>query len=137
MQYLLLFSQIYNATVRENILFGLPFDQSRYWRVVDMACLSTDFQQFAAGDSTEIGEKGINLSGGQKQRISIARALYCNSDILIMDDPLSALDAHVSAQVFHECFRRGLEGKTRILVTNQLQFMSHVDRVIVMADGKV
>jgi ATP-binding cassette, subfamily C (CFTR/MRP), member 1 len=85
-------SQIYNGTVRENILFGLPLDEKRYWKVVDLACLRSDFGQFPAGDATEIGEKGINLSGGQKQRISIARALYCDSDILILDDPLSALD---------------------------------------------
>jgi hypothetical protein len=76
---------IYNATVRDNILFGLPWDEAKYERTISLSCLETDLGQFAAGDLTEIGEKGINLSGGQKQRISIARAVYSDSDILFLD----------------------------------------------------
>lgn len=128
---------IFNATVRENILFGNPFDEDKYWRAVALANLEPDFGEWANEDQTEIGEKGVNLSGGQRQRVSIARAIYADSDIYIFDDPLSALDAHVGSSVFHECIQRGLEGRTRILITNQLQFMHSVDRVYVMKDGRV
>ncbi|KAL6333270.1 hypothetical protein AAG906_028453 [Vitis piasezkii] len=81
-------SWIFNATVRENILFGSNFEPARYWKAI------------AGHDLTEIGERGVNISGGQKQRVSMARAVYSKSDIYIFDDPLSALDAHVAQQVF-------------------------------------
>jgi ATP-binding cassette subfamily C (CFTR/MRP) protein 1 len=91
---------IQNATIRDNILFGLPFNQEFYDKVVDLCCLRPDLRQFASGDSTEIGEKGINLSGGQKQRISLARCVYSNADIYLLDDTLSAVDAHVGRSLF-------------------------------------
>jgi energy-coupling factor transporter ATP-binding protein EcfA2 len=81
--------------------------------------------------------QGINLSGGQKQRISIARAVYSKADIYLLDDPLSALDAHVGSALFHGCFKQQLRGRTRVLVTNQLQFLGDVDRVLVVKEGKV
>jgi len=87
---------IMNATVRDNIIFGKLFDEVKYRRVVEASALAADFAMLPAGDSTEIGERGINLSGGQRQRISIARAAYSESDIIAMDDPLSAVDAHVA-----------------------------------------
>jgi ABC-type multidrug transport system fused ATPase/permease subunit len=86
---------------------------------------------------TEIGERGVNISGGQKQRVSIARAIYADADVYIFDDPLSALDAHVARQVFDNCIREELKHKTRVLVTNQLHFLSHVDRVILVQEGEI
>ncbi len=123
---------ILNATVRENILFGQPMDERRYHKVVKACQLVHDLEVLEAGDQTMIGERGINLSGGQKQRISVARAVYSNRDIIIMDDPLSALDPEVAAKVFKLCFKKLLRGKTRILVTNQLQFLEHCDSVVVL-----
>nr|ODN94507.1 ATP-binding cassette transporter YOR1 [Cryptococcus depauperatus CBS 7855] len=128
---------IQNATVRENILFGQPWDEERYWSVVRDACLEADFELLEDGDGTEIGEKGINLSGGQKQRINIARAIYFNSDIIALDDPLSALDAGVGKTIFFNAIIGALSGKTRVLVTHALHFLPYVDNIITMEDGKV
>ncbi|CAL5361917.1 unnamed protein product [Camellia sinensis] len=88
-------------------------------------------------DLTEIGERGVNISGGQKQRVSMARAVYSNADVYIFDDPLSALDAHVGRQVFNNCIKGELQGKTRVLVTNQLHFLPQVDKVILISEGMV
>ncbi|CAI5991998.1 unnamed protein product [Closterium sp. NIES-64] len=92
-------SWIFNATVRENILFGLPYDRQRYERAVRVSALERDLQLLPGGDLTEIGERGVNVNGGQKQRISIARAVYSDADVFLFDDPLSALDTHVAKQV--------------------------------------
>ena len=130
---------IFNATVKDNIVFGRPFHQKRYDEGVALAQLQPDFDSFAAGDATEIGEKGVNLSGGQRQRVSIARALYADADIIVLDDPLSALDAHVGSQVFdglkHTLCAK--QKKTVILVTNQLQFARECDTIAVVHDGKI
>lgn len=91
---------IQNATLRENILFGGDYDESSYDRIIKTCSLEQDLSIMPAGDKTEIGEKGINLSGGQKQRISLARALYSNRDIYLLDDPLSAVDSHVGKHIF-------------------------------------
>ncbi|THG21569.1 hypothetical protein TEA_007943 [Camellia sinensis var. sinensis] len=88
-------------------------------------------------DLTEIGERGVNISGGQKQRVSMARAVYSNADVYIFDDPLSALDAHVGRQVFNNCIKGELQGKTRVLVTNQLHFLPQVDKIILVSEGMV
>ncbi len=93
-------SWIQNATVKENILFGKLYDKDFYDKIVSACALTPDFNILPAGDQTEIGEKGINLSGGQKQRISLSRAVYSDSDIYLLDDPLSAVDAHVGRQLF-------------------------------------
>ncbi|KAL9271615.1 ABC transporter C family member 1-like protein, partial [Drosera capensis] len=91
-------SWIFNATVRDNILFGAPFDSARYERAIDVTALRRDLELLPGGDLTEIGERGVTISGGQKQRVSMARAVYSNSDVYVFDDPLSALDAHVGQQ---------------------------------------
>lgn len=93
---------IQNATVRDNILFGQAYDRKRYNKVIDACALRADIDILSAGDLTEIGEKGINLSGGQKQRISLARAVYSDADLYLLDDPLSAVDAHVGKHIFEE-----------------------------------
>lgn len=91
---------IQNETVRNNIVFGREFDSNRYDLIVESCALSNDLSILPAGDATEIGERGINLSGGQKQRVSLARAVYFDSDIFFLDDPLSAVDAHVGKHIF-------------------------------------
>lgn len=129
---------IFNATVRENIVFGNEFDEDLYNTAIDVSCLRKDIeQQFDGGDQTEIGEKGINMSGGQRQRLNIARLVYSQADILLFDDPLSALDAHVTADVFRLCVKEHLRDKTRVLVTNQLHLMPQMDRIVVMNQGKI
>lgn len=129
---------IFNATVRENIVFGNTFDARRYDKSIDVSCLRKDIEkQFDGGDQTEIGEKGINMSGGQRQRLNIARSVYSNADIYLFDDPLSALDAHVTADVFRLCIKEHLAEKTRVLVTNQLHLMPQMDRIVVMQHGKI
>ncbi|KAL0363618.1 UNVERIFIED_CONTAM: ABC transporter C family member 2 [Sesamum calycinum] len=130
-------SWIFNATVRDNILFGSPFEPAKYEKSIDVTSLQHDLDQLPGGDLTEIGERGVNISGGQKQRVSMARAVYSNSDVYIFDDPLSALDAHVGRQVFEKCIKGELRGKTRVLVTNQLHFLSQVDRILLVHEGTV
>ncbi|CAN0430240.1 unnamed protein product, partial [Scytosiphon promiscuus] len=92
--------------VRDNILFGCPFDARRYDRVLEACALKSDLEILDAGDQTEIGEKGVNLSGGQQQRVSLARAVYADSDIVLLDDVLSAVDAHVGKHIFDKCIRK-------------------------------
>ncbi|KAH9747862.1 ABC transporter C family member 2 [Citrus sinensis] len=130
-------SWIFNATLRKNILFGSEFDPAKYWKTIDVSALQHDLDLLPDRDLTEIGERGVNISGGQKQRVSMARAVYSNSDVYIFDDPLSALDAHVGRQVFNSCIKEELRGKTRILVTNQLHFLPHVDRIILVSEGMI
>ncbi|KAJ6893914.1 ABC transporter C family member 2-like isoform X4 [Populus alba x Populus x berolinensis] len=120
-------SCIFNATVRDNILFGSPFDPARYEKAIDVTALQHDLDLLPGGDLTEIGERGVNISGGQKQRVSMARAVYSNSDVYIFDDPLSALDAHVGRQLENENSGH----------TNQLHFLSQVDRIILVHEGTV
>ncbi|KAN0132956.1 hypothetical protein V8E53_009321 [Lactarius tabidus] len=106
---------IQNATIRDNICFGRPFEADWYWKTVHDACLEPDLDVLPNGDMTEVGERGISLSGGQKQRINICRAIYSQSDILILDDPLSALDAHLGESVFNNVLLDSSSGATRLL----------------------
>jgi ABC-type multidrug transport system fused ATPase/permease subunit len=128
---------IQNASVKNNILFGDVEDEERYQRTLAVCQLTRDLESLPDGDRTEIGERGINLSGGQKARIQMARAVYNNVDIFLMDDPLSAVDAHVGNALFEGCMCKELKGKTRILVTHQLQYLAAADQVIVLRDGGV
>ncbi|XP_051946724.1 ATP-binding cassette sub-family C member 12 [Xyrauchen texanus] len=128
---------IFHGTVRENILMGEPFDQIRYDRVIHTCSLKPDLAILPYGDQTEIGERGINLSGGQKQRVSLARAVYSNRDILLLDDPLSAVDAHVGKHIFEECIKKELKGKSVILVTHQLQYLEFCDEVLLLENGEI
>ena len=99
--------------------------------------MDRDLEILPAGDSTEIGEKGINLSGGQKARVSLARAVYSEAEIILMDDPISALDANVKKKIFKEVFQGLLKNKTRILVTHAVDFLHLADRLVIMKDGKI
>jgi ATP-binding cassette, subfamily C (CFTR/MRP), member 1 len=128
---------ILNATLRDNILFGNPMDEERYNRVLSVCQLTHDLEMLTDGDLTEIGEKGINLSGGQKQRVSVARAAYADADTVIFDDPLSALDPEVAKKLFDECLVDFMTGKTRLLVTNQLQFLKSCDTVVALGHRHV
>uniref|UniRef100_A0A8C3KKR0 Canalicular multispecific organic anion transporter 1 n=1 Tax=Calidris pygmaea TaxID=425635 RepID=A0A8C3KKR0_9CHAR len=130
---------IQNATLKDNILFGSELDEARYQQVIKACALLPDLALLPAGDQTEIGEKGINLSGGQKQRVSLARAVYSNADIYILDDPLSAVDAHVGKYLFeHVLGPKGLlQNKTRILVTHSISFLPQVDNIVVLVAGAV
>lgn len=112
-----------------NILFGLEYEEEKFDRATELACLKPDFKQLAKGVNTEIGEKGINLSGGQKARISFARALYSNADLYLLDDPLSAVDPKIATYLMDECICKELKLKTRVLVTHRLQYLSRVDKV--------
>ncbi|KAJ8283939.1 hypothetical protein COCON_G00027890 [Conger conger] len=130
---------IQNATLRDNILFGNPYNEQKYRGVLDACALTPDLEMLPGGDQTEIGEKGINLSGGQRQRVSLARALYSEADVYLLDDPLSAVDAHVAKHIFDNVIgpAGALRGKTRILVTHGISFLPQVDNIMVMADGRV
>lgn len=126
---------ILNATLRDNILFGKEFDEERYNSVLNCCCLRPDLAILPHSDLTEIGERGANLSGGQRQRISLARALYSDRDIYILDDPLSALDAHVGNHIFNSAIQKHLKSKTVLFITHQLQYLADCDEVIFMKEG--
>ncbi|KAI5476304.1 ABC transporter [Pseudohyphozyma bogoriensis] len=126
-----------NTTLRENILFGRPFDEARYWDCVRAACLLPDLAILPEGDMTEIGEKGIALSGGQRQRVSICRTLYYNADVVLLDDILSALDAHVGASIFKDVIMGALANKTRILATHAIHLMPAANRILCLENGKI
>ncbi|MCJ1327690.1 hypothetical protein MMC10_004362 [Thelotrema lepadinum] len=129
------YAWIQNSTVKDNILFGQEMNTNWYNRVIDACALRPDLEMLPAGDLTEIGERGITLSGGQKQRLNIARAIYHNSDLVLMDDPLSAVDAHVGRHIFDKAICGLLKGKCRILATHQLHVLSRCDRIVVLEDG--
>nr|CAH7712852.1 unnamed protein product [Callosobruchus chinensis] len=128
---------LFSATVRQNILFGQPYDRKTYKKVVRVCALWKDFKQFPYGDQTVVGDKGASLSGGQKARINLARAVYKKAKIYLLDDPLSAVDAPVGKHLFNECIHRYLRGALRILVTHQLQYLMRADVIVVVNKGKI
>ncbi|XP_074278015.1 ABC transporter C family member 4-like [Silene latifolia] len=130
-------SWIQNGSIEDNILFGLPMNKHNYKGALRVCCLEKDLEMMEFGDQTEIGERGINLSGGQKQRIQLARAVYQDCDIYLLDDIFSAVDAHTGSKVFKECVRGALKGKTVILVTHQVDFLHNVDQILVMSNGTI
>ncbi|XP_038817599.1 multidrug resistance-associated protein 5-like [Salvelinus namaycush] len=128
---------ILNATLRDNILFGKEYEEERFQAVLSACCLRPDLAILPNADLTEIGERGANLSGGQRQRISLARALYSDRAIYILDDPLSALDAHVGNHIFNNAIKKQLRHKTIVFVTHQLQYLVDCDDVIFMREGSI
>ncbi|KAH6645053.1 ABC multidrug transporter [Truncatella angustata] len=128
---------IQNASMQDNIVFGNTFNATRYAQVTEACALLQDFQMLPDGDRTEIGERGINISGGQKQRVSIARAIYFDSDIVLMDDPLSSVDARVGQEIMDQAICGLLADKCRIMATHQLHLLPRCDRIIWLEDGRI
>ncbi|KAK5645843.1 hypothetical protein RI129_004307 [Pyrocoelia pectoralis] len=128
---------IFAASIRQNILFGSKMDETRYEKVIKCCALETDLAQFPHGDRTIVGERGSSLSGGQKARINLARCVYREANIYLLDNPLSAVDTRVGKHIFENCIQTFLKGKTVVLVTHQLQYLAHVDNVIALSKGVV
>ncbi|KAJ6874748.1 hypothetical protein NC652_034450 [Populus alba x Populus x berolinensis] len=128
---------IQTGSIKENILFGSEMDRQRYHDTLERCSLVKDLELLPYGDLTEIGERGVNLSGGQKQRIQLARALYQNADIYLLDDPFSAVDAHTATSLFNEYIMGALSRKTVLLVTHQVDFLPAFDSVMLMSDGEI
>lgn len=130
---------IENASIRENIEFGLPHDEERYQKTIEVCALRKDLEMLSDGESTEIGANGINLSGGQKWRVTLARAIYSRAGILVLDDIFSAVDAHVGRHIFEKCLTGELTaGRTRILVTHHVALCQPKTKYLVeLGEGKV
>lgn len=128
---------VIGGSIRDNILFGRPFDAELYKSVIEASGLEKDLGLFLNRDSTEIGEKGAMISGGQKARISFARALYSDSDIYLLDDPFSAIDSKVSWEIFRKGVKSFLKEKTVILVTHQIEFTKNADQTIIFENGSM
>ncbi|KAL3867301.1 hypothetical protein ACJMK2_044515, partial [Sinanodonta woodiana] len=127
---------VFSGTLRENILFGSPYDKTKYDQIVHCCALVKDIGHFRYGDLTLVGERGLCLSGGQKARVTLARCLYQGADILLLDDPLSAVDTEVGRHLFDRCICDYLKDKTRILVTHQLQYLKKADRILILKEAE-
>ncbi|XP_078361814.1 ATP-binding cassette subfamily C member 4-like [Oculina patagonica] len=128
---------VFSGTIRENILFGLPYDALKYTTITEACALTEDIQQFPDNDQTIVGERGVVLSGGQRARVSLARAVYADADIYLLDDPLSAVDVKVGQHIFEKCIKGLQAHKTRLLTSHQEQHMKEADEVIVLYKGRV
>ncbi|CAK1546528.1 unnamed protein product [Leptosia nina] len=130
-------SWLFDASVRQNIIFGQDFDAVRYKKVVKCCQLETDLKAFQHGDQSLVGEKGVTLSGGQRARISLARCVYQDADVYLLDDPLAAVDAKVAQAMYQDCIRGFLQNKTVLLVTHHVQFARYADNICVIRGGKI
>ncbi|KAH8355856.1 hypothetical protein KR200_006142, partial [Drosophila serrata] len=128
---------LFSGTIRDNILFGQPMDRKRYAKVVKHCALERDFELLPLKDKTLVGERGASLSGGQRMRISLARAVYREASIYLLDDPLSAVDSNVGKHLFEQCMRGYLKDRTVVLITHQRQFLQRVDQIVIMDKGQV
>ncbi|XP_078361825.1 ATP-binding cassette sub-family C member 4-like [Oculina patagonica] len=128
---------VFSGTIRDNILFGQPYDELKYTRITEACALTEDIQQFPDNDQTIVGERGVVLSGGQQARVSLARAVYADAGIYLLDNPLSAVDFKVGQHIFEKCIKDLLGDKTRVLTTHQEQHMKEADEVIVLYKGRV
>ena len=128
---------VFSGTIKENILFGQPFEESKYERIIDVCALKEDFQRLPDGDQTVVGERGEVLSGGQQARVSLARAVYAEGDIYLLDDPLSAVDLKVGKHVLNKCIKDLLGDKIVLFASHQQQHMENADEVIVLHKGRV
>ncbi|XP_046428414.1 ATP-binding cassette sub-family C member 4-like [Neodiprion fabricii] len=128
---------LFSASIRDNILLGQPYDETRYQEVTKVCALLKDFEQLPQGDLSFVGERGASLSGGQRARVNLARAVYRDADLYLLDDPLSAVDARVGRHLFEECINGFLKEKTRLLVTHQLQYLNQADKVVLLNQGNI
>lgn len=128
---------IRSVTLKENIIFNSPFDEQRYKDALHFSSLEKDLEQLELGDKTILGEKGVNLSGGQKTRLSIARAIYQDSDIYLLDDPISALDVNVGSFIMDKCVSGYLKEKTRVICTHAIDFLPHFDYIYIFDKGRI
>ncbi|CAG9321346.1 unnamed protein product [Blepharisma stoltei] len=130
-------SWLQNESIRNNILFGLPYKEEWYKIVIEACALVQDINSLPDKDLTEIGGKGINLSGGQKARICLARAVYADKDVYLLDDPLSSVDTDVASHIIDECLLGILSKKTKVLATHRLDILNKVDRVVILENGTI
>ncbi|CAG9768550.1 unnamed protein product [Ceutorhynchus assimilis] len=128
---------LFVGSVRQNITFGQEFNPKKYQEVIKVCALERDFALFPFGDKTIAGERGVTLSGGQKARINLARAIYKEADIYLLDDPLSAVDAHVGRHIFDQCISGYLKNKAVVLVTHQLQYLHNVEMIYLIENGRI
>lgn len=128
---------LFTSTVRQNIIFGEQMDGQRYKNVVKCCSLKHDFNVLSNGDNTIVGDKGVSLSGGQRARVNLARAIYKEADIYLLDDPFSAVDAHVGKELFKNCIKQLLRHKTVLLITHHLHYLKEVDQIVLIDDGKI
>lgn len=126
-----------NATIRQNIIMNCDYDEEKYMNVIELCELGSDLLLLQAGDMTELGQRGVNLSGGQKARVNLARAVYKNAPVVLLDDPMSALDAHVGQKIMKNLICSHFKNKTVILITHGTQFIHKADRIITLDEGKV
>ena len=128
---------VFSGTFRENVLFGEPYEEKKYAEVLEACALIEDINRFANGDQTFVGEQGIVLSGGQRARVNLARAVYADADIYLLDDPLSAVDVKVGEHIFEQCVCKLLRNKIKILVTYAENCMKGADQVMILHKGSV
>ena len=128
---------VFSGTIRDNILFGLSYEEQKYTRVIEACALADDIQQFPSTDQTGVGERGVVLSGGQRARVSLALAAYADADLYVLDDPLSAVDFKVGQHIFEKCVKELLGNKTRMMVSHHKDHMKDADEVIVLYKGRV
>ena len=128
---------MFSGTVRDNELFGEPFDQNRYDLTLQVCDLIKGLQRFPDGDLTVVGERGTVLSGGQQARVELARAVYSNADIYLLDDPLSAVDSTVGHDIFERCINGVLGNKTRLMITHNHSALRYAKHIVVMEEGSI
>ena len=123
---------VFSGTIRENIIFGKEFNQDTFEKAIEACSLKEDLKSLSCGDLTYVGERGVSLSGGQRARLNLARAVYSDADIYLLDDPLSSVDAKVSNEIFQRCICGTLSDRIRLFITHQARFLGKTDLVLLM-----